>query len=106
MSTTNIVYSADTDIRRRITNALRQIRDSRDELRDILAVMQTGIDGDASNATQFTRVAAIGGFVDNDTAKASWDELNSVYAKLVTPGGQTAADVGPAISQACAKHGV
>lgn len=106
MSTTNITYAADTDIRRRITNALRNLRDSRDELRDIIAVLQTGISGDSSTSDQFTRTTVIGGYVDNDNALASWGELNSVYAKLITPGGQSAADVGPAISQACAKHGV
>lgn len=117
MATTFIDFNDQTAIGRKISRGLQMTKEARDVIRDVIAIMQTAISGDASNINQFDLVVTEGGFggwtagnaitdAMRTEAKSSWDELNSLYAKLNCPGGQTAADVGPAITQACAKHGV
>lgn len=114
MATTFIDFNSQSDIGRKITRALQMIREGRDVLRDALAVAetmkQTGQDG--SQASHWAQLAIEGGYDGATTeekqasAKASFDELASLAAKLNCPGGQSVSDVGPAITQACAKHGV
>lgn len=106
MATTFVDYDKQTDVGRNITRGIQLVREGRDVLRDVLAVMLTMIDGDGSSATHFTRLKTEAGYESDAVAKASWDELNSLYSKLITPAGQQASDVGPAITQACARHGV
>jgi tetrahydromethanopterin S-methyltransferase subunit H len=63
-----------------------------------LGVMATMIDGDGSNASQFTEVTNKFGFPDNATSKAAWDELNSMMAKINTNADVT--NVNAALTQA------
>ncbi len=99
-----------------VCNNLRNIRSGRDGLNEDLAIFKRMITGDASTIDQFDLAVqnfGFGGWVPSNAvtdaqrtlAKASWDELNSLAAKLNAPGGSGDA-TGAATDQACAKHGV
>ena len=115
MATTYIDFDQQSLIGRKIARALGLIREGRDVLRDAHAMAeqmkQTGSDG--QQASHWEQLANEGGYegadqaAKNAAAKASFDELASLYYKLNVSGGEnTVTDVGPAITQACAKHGV
>lgn len=95
----------------RILQALRAIREGRAILGQEIASAVQKRDGDGSLAAHYDVFAAKLGFVANDyadantAAKAGFDELDSLYAKLIKPAGQGDA-TGAAIDQACAKFGV
>ncbi len=106
--------SRSTDVGRTNAALLLQARNARDGLENTLAVMATMLSGDGSSIAHFDALVkhvGYGGWVfDNAVtdpqrteAKASWDELNSLSAKLSATGGDV---TGIAISQACSKHGV
>ncbi len=114
MAVTFITMSRSTPYGAANANSLRQARDARDGLRDQLALMNTMLSGDGSSIAHFDRVVTevgYGGWAANNAvtdaqrteAKASWDEMNSLYAKLSATTGDV---TGTAITQACAKHGV
>jgi hypothetical protein len=67
-----------------IRQALSQLEEGRDALNDTISVMQTMIDGDGSQASQFTYVTGKYGFPDDATSMAAWNELNSLAFKLNT----------------------
>lgn len=122
MATTLVDFDRQTEVGRKIARCLQMVREGRDVLRDTLAVMDEMKDGDGSQASHFALLASEGGFQQGGyasasaAAKASYDELNSLYFKLnVTSlrgpdadeiANGLVASVGPAITQACARHGV
>ncbi len=95
----------------RVLQALRAIREGRAILGQEIAVALQMRDGDGSLASHYDVFASKKGYVANDyadantAAKAGFDELNSLYAKLVKPAGQ-GDETGVAIDQACGKFGV
>lgn len=110
MAANFIDYDAQTPVGRKVARGLQMLREARDVLRDALALMAEMKDGDGSQASHFDLLAAEGGFSAADyadanaAAKASFDELNSLYFKLST--NAEVSDVAAAITQACARHGV
>lgn len=116
MATTFLPLNKSMEQPSSVCNSRRAVRNGRDELNHDLAIMRTMIDGDGSSIAQFDLVVqnyGYGGWVANNAvtdamrtiAQESWNELNSVAAKLSAPGGQGDA-TGAAIDQACSKHGV
>ncbi len=114
MAATFIDMSRGTEFGSNNARLLRLARDARDGLGNQLALMNTMLSGDGSSIAHFDLVVqevGYGGWVANNAvtdaqrtqAKSSWDELNSLYAKLSATTGDV---TGTAISQACAKHGV
>ena len=99
-----------TDRGRGLTRGLQMIREGLELLvheRDVMIQMR---DGDGSQAAHYDVLASEAGYIANDyadanaAAKASFDELDSLLAKLNTDG--SVSFVKAAIYQACAKHGV
>lgn len=88
---------------RAIRRCLNQLHDGRQGLIDLIATLQRQIDGDSSDASQFTFMTSDCGFPDNATAKAAWDELNSLMFKLTTDSSQSSMNA--AILQALSKFG-
>ncbi len=84
-----------------LRRGLQQLEEGKDVLNDVLASMPHMIDGDGSNATQFSEVTSRYGFASNEAAKAAWDELNSMMFKLNTDASVSA--VNAAMNQAFAK---
>ncbi len=114
MATTFIDMSRATEFGRNNARFLQMARDARDGLKNQLALLTTMVNGDGSNISHFDLVVTevgYGGWVTANAvtdaqrtqAKASWDELNSLYAKISATTGDV---TGTAITQACAKHGV
>ncbi len=94
--------------------ALKMARDARDGLKNLLAIFTTMLSGDGTLIAHFDQMVmsvGYGGWVaanavtdaQRTAAKASWDELNSLSAKLSATTGDV---TGTAITQACSKHGV
>ncbi len=103
-----------TEYGRNNASFLSMARAARDGLRNQLALLATMLSGDGTLISHFDRMVTevgYGGWVANNAvtdaqrteAKASWDELNSLSAKLSATTGDV---TGTAITQACAKHGV
>lgn len=84
MATTNIYFSSDTHYGRMLRTGLNNLENGYEIFNDALANMTHMIDGDGTSATHFTEVTTRYGFLNNDHAKAAWDELNSLMAKLNT----------------------
>ena len=114
MSVTFIDMSRATEFGRNNALFLKMARDSRDGLVHQLALMTTMLSGDGSSIAHFDQVVmsvGYGGWVANNAvtdaqrtqAKSSWDEMNSLSAKMSATTGDV---TGTAITQACAKHGV
>lgn len=114
MATTFIDMDRGTEFGRNNAAYLKMARDARDGLKNQLALMATMLSGDGSSIAHFDQMVTevgYGGWVANNAvtdaqrtqAKASWDELNSLYAKISATTGDV---TGTAITQACAKHGV
>jgi hypothetical protein len=85
-------------ILRRVMNGAESFLD---EGADLLACIPQMIDGDGSDAAHFTYVTSKFGFPDNATAKAAWEEFQSVMGKITGDGSVTF--VNAAIRQALAK---
>ncbi len=114
MAVTFINMSRASEVGRNNAAYLLAARNARDGLKNQLAIMATMLSGDGSSIAHFDQMVTevgYGGWVaDNPVtdpqrtaAKASWDELNSLSAKLSATTGDV---TGTAITQACAKHGV
>jgi phosphoribosylformylglycinamidine (FGAM) synthase-like amidotransferase family enzyme len=105
-----IKFDRNSDAMRPAVRALQMIREGLDVLRAQRAIMLQFRDGDGSQAAHYDLLAAAGVFAAGDyadanaAAKASFDELDSLFAKLSTDASVSA--VNAAILQACAKHGV
>lgn len=65
---------------------LSKLEQALDELNEIKGTMQLMIDGDGTSSTHFPYMQEKFGFLDDAGAKAGWDELNSMLAKLNTDG--------------------
>lgn len=100
-----IKFNRQADISRANARALQLLREGTELLEHNRATMIHMRDGDGSSAAHYDLLASEGGYAAGDyadanaAAKASFDELDSLYAVL--NGGAMAA-----INQACAKHGV
>ncbi len=114
MAVTFIDMARSTEFGGRNATYLRMARDARDGLENQLALMQTMLSGDGSSIAHFDKMVTAVGYggwtADNAVtdpqrtqAKASWDELQSLSAKLSAITGDV---TGTAITQACSKHGV
>lgn len=94
----------------KLLSGLRKIRDGLDDLREWRAAFIQTRDGDGSQSTHYDLSATLGGYSAGDyaspaaAAKASFDEADSLYAKLATDA--SVSSVNAAILQACAKHGL
>ena len=84
MATTHLAFNDQLTHGRMLRRALDQLEEGREGINDVLASMTTMIDGDGSLATQFTLVVTKFGYPDIATAKAAWDELNSMASKFNT----------------------
>lgn len=69
---------------RLLRNALQQQESGLRSLNDTIATIALMIDGDGSQVAHFSYVAAKFGFASVESAKAAWDELNSLASKLNT----------------------
>jgi hypothetical protein len=69
---------------RMLRRVLFEQEDSLNSLNEILATMALMIDGDGSDPAQFSYMASKFGFDSTTTAKAGWDELNSMASKINT----------------------
>jgi hypothetical protein len=105
-----IQFDRGSDAMRMKVRALQMIREGFELLRNQRLIDIQFRDGDGSQAAHYDLLAAAGDFAAGDyadanaAAKASFDELDSLYSKLATDASVTA--VNAAIYQACAKHGV
>lgn len=111
MAANFILFNENSEPMSRVVAGLQKLRDGRELLRQALAVEVQMVDGSTGTAANFDVFTLAGGFASGDyatadhAAKASFDEVNSLYAKLTQPGGQGDA-TGAALDQCCAKHGV
>ncbi len=105
-----IQFDRNADVMRPVVRFLQMVREAREGLKNALAVMTQHRDGDGSQAVHYDLLALAGDFSAGDyatadaAAKASYDELASLNAKLTT--NASVSDVLAAVDQACAKHGV
>ena len=82
-----------------IAAALNKLESGHEALKDLIATMALMINGDGTQEAHFTSyIITAFGFPDAATAKAGWDELNSIHAKLTTDASVT--DVQAALLQA------
>ena len=101
MAFTKINFNASLPHGALLRSALNNFESGRNGLNAVIACTQLMIDGDGSQAAHFTEVMSRYGFTDTATAKAAWEELNSLAAKLNTDAQVTS--VLAAINQALAK---
>lgn len=110
MAANIILFDQTKSPMREVVEAVKAIRDNLAKLGNARAVMTQYRDGDGSQAAHWDLLALAGGFSAGDyatpdaAAKAMFDEIDSLYAKLTTDGSVT--QVNAAILQAPAKLGV
>lgn len=98
------------EVFRNIVRGGQMLREAVNLLAQQRAVILQMRDGDGSSAAHYDVFATAGGFSASDyadanaAAKASFDELDALLAKVNTDG--NVAFVRAAIDQFCAKHGV
>lgn len=83
---------------RLLRHALASLEQGQEGLVDILAAMILMIDGDGSQVTHFDEVMSRFGFPSTTVAKAAYDELQSVKAKITVDSSVT--NVNAALVQA------
>lgn len=111
MAANFIQFNHNSDPMSRVVAGLQMIRDGRELLRQARNVVVQMVDGGTGAAANFDVFTAAGGFTSGDyasgdhAAKASFDEVDALYAKLSAGAGVGDA-TGAALDQACAKHGV
>jgi hypothetical protein len=103
MAYSHLYFNDQTNHGRLLRSCLQQMQGSHDGLVNLLSIMTTMIDGDGSSATQFGEVVTRFGFPDTATAKAAWDELNSLQSKFSGDG--SVSFVNAAMKQAFSKFG-
>ena len=84
MAVAHIAFNDQITHGRLLRRALSQMEESLEGLGDLVATIALMIDGDGSQVAHFTYVTSKFGFTDNATAKAGYEELQSVYGKLST----------------------
>lgn len=93
----------------KVIGAMERIRDGVLLLEEVRSIILQARDGDGSLASMYDLYTAECGFQAGDyasadaAAKASFDELDSLYSKVATD--NSVSNVRAAIFQACAKHG-
>lgn len=103
MAVSHITFNDQLQHGRQLRSSLNKLEEGLIELNDILAILARMIDGNGSDASHFIYMVAKLGFPDNDTAKAAYDELQSLAFKLNTD--SSVADVNAALRQAFSKFG-
>lgn len=104
MAVTNIPFDRANQFGQEIKALLNGYRKVVTDGPIVLAAMATMIDGDGSSDTHFAEMVTLGIYETNADAKASYDELASVNAKLSTDASVTS--VQAALLQVCSKHGI
>jgi hypothetical protein len=84
MAVGHIAYNSETNHGRKIRRCLELLEEGHEGLNDILDTLALMVDGNGSDAAQFTYMTTKCGFPDNATAKAAYDELQSLRFKLNT----------------------
>ncbi len=84
MAVGHIQYNPNLPHSAQFRSALSQFEDAFDHLNELRATMALMIDGDGSSANHFSYMTGKFGFLDDAGAKAAWEELNSMLAKLNT----------------------
>lgn len=84
MAVSHIDFNKGTVHGNLLFSALERLENSFDDLNEIHRTMGLMIDGDGSQAAHFAYMQGKFGFVDNAGAKAAYDELSSILAKLNT----------------------
>lgn len=90
-----------TQLGGQLQQALHEFNSGLDALNELFATMTQMKDGDGSQASHFTYAVSKFGFPDTTAAKAAYDELGSVLAKLNTDA--SVSNVHAAIGQLIAK---
>lgn len=67
-----------------LRSSINKLEEGLEELQDVLATMALMLDGDGSQAAHFAYATTKFGFSSDANAKAAYDELNSLSAKLTT----------------------
>lgn len=104
MAATNIPFDRSNQFGQEIKALLNGYRKVVTDGPVILSAMSHMVDGDGTDVSHFTEMVTLGIYENTADAKASWDELQSVNAKLTTDSSVT--NVQAALLQVCAKHGV
>lgn len=104
MAATNIPFDRSSQFGQEIKALLTAYRKVNQDGPNILEAMAHMIDGDGTDVSHFTEMVTLGIYDNTADAKASYDELASVNAKLTTDGSVTNVDA--ALKQVCAKHGI
>ena len=104
MAATNIPFDRSNQFGQEIKALLNAYRKVNQDGPLILSAMAHMIDGDGTSDTHFTEMVTLGIYDNTTDAKASYDELQSVNAKLTTDASVTSVDA--ALKQVCAKHGI
>jgi phosphoribosylformylglycinamidine (FGAM) synthase-like amidotransferase family enzyme len=105
-----IKFDRTKELARMAIRGMQMIREGVRVLADARAAMIQARDGDGSQASHYDLLASEGGYQAGDyadanaAAKASFDEIDSLCAKLTTDA--SVSNVAAAIAQAPAKHGV
>lgn len=104
MAATNIPFDRSNQFGQEIRALLLAYRKVNEDGPNILEAMGHMIDGDGSDVAHFAEMVTLGIYENTTDAKASYDELASVNAKLTSNTSQTNVDA--ALKQVCAKHGI
>lgn len=103
MAVSHISYTKGSPHGHLLAKALDDLRNGVNGLNLIFQTMNHMKDGDGSQAAHFTYASSMFGFPSDDVAKAAYDELNSLQAKLNTNSSVT--DLNAAMLQAFHKFG-
>lgn len=105
MAAAFIDYDPTTPAGRLMARALQLLREGKEVLSHVREILIQMRDGNGSQDAHYALNATEIGFASATTARASFEELDSLHAK-VTAGAGVGDATGAAIIQACAKHGV
>lgn len=89
MAVTHYAFNPSTQSGARLRAALNQLETGRDALTRERDTMALDVDGDTSDATNYTAVKNRYGFESNADAKSAFDEINSSLGKINTDGSVT-----------------
>lgn len=110
MAANHIKFDQTTEIGRKVARGLQLLREGRQVLTEVREALIQTRDGDGSDAAHYDLTASLVGYQAGDyasanaAAKASFDELDSLHAKVTATA--TGDVTGAALTQACAKHGL